>query len=136
MKLPEYKRIYESDYPENEEFVRNLSIPINSGFESAYQALDNNITLSDNISGVLRTINLDVNSNGVPKQPIVLDLGSPVKVIGISVLRVENLTSIDSFVSGAPFISYEQNSNLLTIRHITGLLVNNRYQLTMFAFRE
>jgi hypothetical protein len=141
MKLAGYKRIYENDFNEEERsLVSKLASSLNIGIENVYLALNNRISLQDNIQGTFRQINVTVNAQGIPQDTVGFQLdkqgGTQVvpNVVGVDILRAENLVDDSVFVEGAPFMTFTQNNEYLQIQHISGLPAGYTFRLTLMAF--
>lgn len=133
-KLSSYSRINSTDYSADEQpIVEKLGGNINGNFDPVYSALSNRLTFEDNFLCTVREIEVTLGANGVPLQRTSFSLSNNLPVKGLQVLNVTNKTSATVFPTGAPFISYSQNANLLYIDHITGLVANNRYLIRILA---
>lgn len=141
MKLPSFKRIYESDYTEEDrELVRQLAVSLNTGIENIYLALSSRLTFADNFQCTVRNINVTVDSNGIPQDTTAFQLNAVggtqaiSRVIGIQVLAVTNLDDESVYPTGTPFISFNQDERVINIEHIAGLPAGFTFQLTLVAF--
>lgn len=134
-KLPGYRRIFTTDYEKQyQQLVDSLSVSINQGFDSLYNALNNNLTLGDNSTSTIKTITLSVDSNGVPNPGSQFTLNTTTKVIGMQVVSAINNTNNKTYPTSQPFITFSQNSNIITINNISGLQTSNSYTLTIITF--
>jgi hypothetical protein len=52
----------------------------------------------------------------------------------ILVGRAQNIDKPGTYVSAAPFVSFEQVADNITIKNITGLTANTSYTLRLVAF--
>ena len=141
MKLAGYKYIYENDFKaEDRELVRKLAGSLNIGIENVYLALNNRLTLEENIQGTFKQIDITLDSNGQPTDTTGFRLdkqgGTQVvpNVVGVLVLRAENLTDEAVFPTGTPMISFSQDNEFLQISHVTGLPAGYTFRLTLMAF--
>lgn len=135
MKLPTYRRLMSTDFPkEFKSFVESMAITVNHGIEVLYNALNKNISLTDNIACSLRDVTVTVDSDGEPTGTTTMSLDSNNTVIGCQVIKVSNVTNPSAFPTGSVFITFAQNENGLTINHITGLIPNNKYTLKIVAY--
>lgn len=136
MRLPGFKRILDTDYAnEYKQLIQQLSSSINIGFDVLYEALNRKVSVKDNIYCTSKSIDVIVNSSGLPvsRTTLTLDTGSA-KVEDVIVSRVQNLTNTSSYPIGGVTISFTQESDLLIINHITGLSANNLYRIRIIAF--
>lgn len=134
MKLPTFRRLFKSDYETDEQkIVEKLSGPLNSGIEVLYEALNNKLDFENNFQATARSIQIEVDSNGIPKGTTIFTLINSNRINGVLVRRVENLTNPGSYPLGAPFITFTQNTDRVTINHITGLIPDNQYLISVLA---
>lgn len=135
MKLQGFRRIYKTDYPQDQQsLVDKLSVTINNGFESLYNAMSNSISLSDNISCTVQDITVTVDNTGKPTTSSSFQITTTGTIQGISVIRAINNTSSTVFPTAAPFLTYSQNSQLISISNIAGLPANNSFTLRCIAW--
>ena len=140
MKLPNFRRINEKDYTKFGDqvvnFISQLAVSMNSGFEVVYEAFNKKITLRDNISATVKDITVELNSNGTPKLPTQFSLDLPTRVDALLVGRAENITNSSVYPSSGVIISWEQTQTGILISNITGLQANNQYRLRIVAFQQ
>lgn len=134
MKLPNFRRLFDSDYDESEKpLVKKLSGPINSGVEVLYEALNNKLTFRENLQASVRDVQIQVDANGIPEGNATFTLISANRIDGVFVLRLENLTNSSAYPLGAPFITWSQSTDRVTINHVTGLIPGNQYSIRLVA---
>lgn len=133
-KLKSYNRIISDDYdPEQQPLVEKMGAQINRAFDPVYSALSNRLTFEDNFLCTVREVELTVGTNGVPINRTSVSLDNTLPVRSVQVLAMTNRTNAAAFPTGAPFVTYTQNGNVLFIEHITGLVPNNRYNIRLLA---
>jgi hypothetical protein len=133
-KIKSYARIITNDYDsEDQPLVEKMGSQINEGFDPIYGALSNRLTFEENFLCTVRDVEMTVGSNGIPLNRISMSLNNNLPVKGVLVLSVSNRTNAAVYPTGAPFISFTQNANVLYIDHITGLVPNNRYNIKILA---
>jgi len=134
MRLPSFKRINKSDFSADEQaMIETLAASLNIGIESLYTAINNNLTFKDNFAGTQVDLIVTVDSNGIPQGTTTFQLKNTNKVIGCNVKFEQNLTNSDTYPTSAPFITFQQNGNIITILHITGLSPNDEHLLRIQA---
>ena len=70
-KLSGYRRIVKTDYPdEYKSLVDQLSVSINNGFDTLYNALNGKLNFYDNISSTIAEVRLTVDIDGFPLQKL------------------------------------------------------------------
>lgn len=129
-----YSRIISNDFDsEDQPLIEKLSGQINGGFDPIYSALSNRLTFEDNFLSSVRDIEVTVGADGKPTNRTSFALGNNLPVRGTLVLNVINRSNAAAYPTGAPFVTFTQNANLLFIDHITGLVPNNRYSIRILA---
>lgn len=133
-KLNSYSRIITKDYDDDQQpIVEKMGGQINEGFSPLYSALSNRLTFEENFLCSVREVEVTLAASGVPIQRTSVGLSNNLPVKSVLVLSATNKTSAGVFPTGAPFITFQQNGNVLFIDHITGLAPNNRYIIRIFA---
>lgn len=137
MKLPSFRRLITQDYPkEFQKLIDTLSVSLNNGIEVLYQALNNQITLRENIKSTVKDIILSVDANGVPTQQAAFTLDVTGNIDLIMVGLAVNQTNSSAFPTSGVFLSWSQNTNTIIINHVTGLQANQQYLLRVVAFNR
>lgn len=141
MQLPSFKRLYESDFEEeDQELIKLLASSYNVDMENLYLALSKRVSLNDNIQCTIKTVTTAVDSNGIPVDAVSFQVDreggtqAVTKIIGCQVLAAVNATNATNYPTGTPFISFSQNERIVTIEHIAGLPANDVFDLTVVAF--
>lgn len=109
---------------------------LNNGIEVLYEALNNSLTLRDNISCTVKDITLSVDSNGKPVTSANISLINNNTVDGVTVLSAINQVNPAVYPTGGVFISGAQNGNLYVINNITGLQPNTSYTIRLVAWQQ
>lgn len=139
MKLPNFKRIYKSDYKKDfQDMIETLSVSINYGIEVLYDVLNKKVSLIDNIQCTVRDVIVQVDKNGNPTEPTSFSLDVNAKVLGVSVIFAQNLTNSTSYPFNHPFISFTQQPTTVLINNISGLsngtVTSDKYTLKIIAW--
>lgn len=133
-KLNSYSRIITTDYDtEDQALVEKLGSAVNDGFTPLYSALSNRLTFEENFLASTRDVEVIVGATGVPLNRTSFSVSNTLPVKAVVVLSMTNKTNAAGFPTGAPFITFSQNGNILFIDHITGLVANNRYIIKVLA---
>jgi chloramphenicol O-acetyltransferase len=114
--------------------VEKLSLTVNNGFEVVYNAMARNVSLADNIACTIKVLNVRVDSSGTPTSSLSFKIDTVGQIKGIEVIRAENQTNSNVYVTSHPFISYTQDNTTITVNNITGLPANNTFNLTVIAW--
>lgn len=137
MILQAFRRITKTDYAaQYQDLVDQLSVSINNGFESLYQLTTNSISLKDNISCTLKTINLSVDATGNPKNTVVVSLSQTTAVQGLVILKIDNKTNSTNYTTSGVNISYNITNSGVQVTNIKGLNPNDNYQIKVVIFQD
>lgn len=137
MKLGNFRRLFKTDFKEEfQGLIDQLSNTLNSSFESIFQLTNKNISLKDNISCTLKTIQISVDDSGTPKSSITISLDSSNKVQGLTILKIDNLTNSTSYTSSGVNISFTITNDGVRIDNIKGLIASNNYQINLVIFQD
>lgn len=136
MKLPTMKRLYKTDYKqEDQDLIDKLAYVLNQDIQVLYDALNNRVSLGDNIDCVVRTIEVTVDANGIPKSPTIFGITDQTRQIqGVEVQKASNLTNTSTYPSGGIFITFAQVQTGVQIQHVTGLQADNTYSLRIVGY--
>jgi hypothetical protein len=131
MRLSNLKRITKEDFTDqDQDFIDKLGGILNPLLEQLSNGLNKNITI-ENLSREFITTTLEVDSNGVPKSPSQFKFSLATRIVGLHLIRVENLVNPGAYPSTAPFVHWSLNANIITIQKVNGLSANNKYRLTI-----
>jgi hypothetical protein len=129
-RLSNLKRIIKEDFPdEYQELIDKLAYSLNPFLEQISEAFNKNIN-NDNLAREFVTITVE-NSTGNLKIPVQVKTSLRSRVVGLNVIRVENLTNSSIYPTNNPFVAWTINNNILTVQKVTGIQDNNKYRLTL-----
>ena len=135
MKIPSFRRLYSSDYNATyKQLLDTLSGTINTGIETLYSALNNNLTLSDNLACTVGNVTVTVDSTGTPVSTTSVKLSNTLTIQGVVPLQVVDNTNSSNYPAGGVTISYSVNGQSINITNITGLIVGHSYNIRMVVF--
>ena len=137
-KLPTLRRLFKGDFkPEYGELVDKLITSINNGFDNVYDALNNKITLRNNILCDIKDFSVQVNSSGVPTNTLILNVSFPNSVSVVTLGKITNISNTQAYPSGGVTISWEQQSaGSIKIKHITGLTSGETYSIRVVIYGD
>lgn len=136
MKLPSFKRINKSDYPKDlGAVIDKLAFSLNVAIDNLFELANNRVSFGDNIYCDVKQVTFTVDGNGTPTTNVVINLTNLAninsKVTGVTVKAATNSSSSTRYVLGAPFISFTQNGNAITVNNVRGLVPGDEYTLTV-----
>lgn len=137
-KLPTLRRLFKNDFkPEYSELVEKLIVSINNGFDNVYDALNNKITLRNNILCNIKDFSVQVSSAGIPLSNLVLNVDFKNNINVVTVGRVDNITNPLSYPSSGVTISWDQiTASSIQIKHISGLTEGNTYNIRVVIYGD
>jgi hypothetical protein len=134
MKISGFKRLIKEDFPADQQpLIEKLATVFNLFQEQVYYAFNNNITIDENLNAQSVVYRVKVDATGKPVGNNQIKYNLKTKPKGAQVINVQNVTD-STLLSGAPFVTYVVNSNIITITQVTGLLPNKEYDVTIVFF--
>lgn len=131
MKIPGLKRLQEQDFPTKyADLISTLFTVLNSFMTTMTQALNGNLTYSDNFD--VLDITLDITA------PVVNLKIKNTKNGTFRGLHLANITPKDSteVLASTPFVQWTNNGDgQLKISNITSLVAGNKYSVRLIFFR-
>lgn len=135
MKLSNTRQIRAEDYDdEYSDMISQLGSVLNSFMQEVVELTDGRIDF-ENLNQNIKTFDITVDSSGVPIQtPFKVGLGKT-GVRGIQVINTYNLTNSTGYPTSQPYINFTPiGGDLIRIQSVTGLLPNQKYQLTILIY--
>lgn len=132
-KIPSIKRIVVEDFPPDQQsLISRLAFPINSFFEEVRAAFNKSIDFN-NLAQDLITLSFTTNENGQPLSQLKFktSVARVSGIIPISLKILDNSTGL--IVTQAPFVTFTQNENIITINYISGLTAGLKYQINLLV---
>ena len=136
MKLSSWRRIVKTDFSADQQnLVEQLSIPINSAMDEIYNALNNKLTIRENISGTIAEFTVTVDSSGTPKTRVILPLQSgQTSIEGITCLNAIGTRDATLLPTSGLYINYVRDGNNVIIKNIKGLQTDKLFTVKLFIF--
>jgi hypothetical protein len=132
-RLNNVKRIITEDFePQYQTLISKLGYVLNQFMSDTVNIVNGNIDF-DNLNQNLIEFDISIDSNGKPLKVTSVNVGKA-SPRGLTVIRAQNLTNSTSYPTSTPFISYTPIGNQsVTISHVTGLVPNVTYKLTVIV---
>ena len=133
MKLPNFKRLIKTDFKEEDQpLVNGLASIWNYGIEVLYLALNNRLTLTENLSATIKDVNLRVDANGVPIVTLIIPSDTTINDVRIG--KIDNLTnSSNTPITAVMVVDWQPVQNGIKINKIVGLTANELYKLRIIT---
>lgn len=130
-KLGNLKRFLKEDFPEDDqEFVDKMGSILNPFLEQIAQAFNKNINF-ENLSRELITVDIENGTGGKLKTTTQFKFTLTNRILGLNIIKAENITNSSIYPTQAPWISWSINGNIITINQATGIQDNNKYRFTI-----
>lgn len=130
---PNIKRLAKEDFSaEDRELIGKLAFPLNSFMEQVRNLLDGNIDFQ-NLKQELVTVDVTAVS-GFPTVLTKFKSNLSGKILGMHCVMATNLTDGTNYPTSAPFISFTQDSGIVTIQNVSGLQDSETYQLKLVLY--
>ncbi len=131
--LPTTKKIYRSDLGNNVPvWVDNLLSPLNSFIEQVYTAFDKNITIPNNVSSQLETIEFTTKSGYSSTQDfdeISIKRRIPRYATFAIVGNVVDYSNPQKRFTTPVFLSWSDDNGIIKIRYVSGLTNSTKYKI-------
>lgn len=130
-KLSNLKRLNKEDFDQDDQAIaEQLATILNPLLDQLSSAFNKNIN-NENLSRENITFDVTVNSSGIPKIDTKFKTNLTSRLLGMKCIKLENLNNIQSYPTGCPFLTWTTDGNIITVKHITGLLPDVKYRVTM-----
>lgn len=137
MRLSNFKRINTDDLKDEAKALgEKLAYIINPFAEEVLSALGGKLSITDNLNQEYKEISFLVDGDGIPTQSLVIKTGIIGRCKGIDIQYLENTTNVNTYPTAAPFITWTESNNLITIKHITGLQASNKWKMRLLIKGE
>jgi hypothetical protein len=125
------RRIIKEEFKqEDRDTIDRLAFVLNSFMEQVIDTINGKIDFA-NLNQEIKTINVIVDSNGIPTTTLNVKHDLSTKTNGIVCINAKNLTNSSTYPSGAIFLTTTPSEGITKINNITGLQANNKYSLTL-----
>lgn len=142
MKLPTFKTIRKEDYPDKitedvsfKGIIERIGFSVNNSIQTLVELANNKISLQDNVLCVVKTITIQVDTNGIPLNQTLIALGFVVqKAIGTQVINYVNNTDSNIKPTSGIQLGFTQIGSNVRIDHVAGLQAGYNYSLTVVVY--
>ena len=135
MKLPSQKKILREDLKGAPEYVNGIIDPVNTFMEKTYQALNKNITLTDNIASFVKEITYKTTSTYPTGQPTIT-FKNEIRTRPIGVLPMQAYDKATYVPAPGPlYIPWViDDAGDIMVYTITGLEADKTYLIRLVVF--
>jgi len=136
-KLPSINSLRKEDMPNSPDWIDPLLTQLNSFMGSVYRALDNDITVNDNIAASLKQISFTTRSDYTSASPVengfeVQKIANPLrkKPVGVMLVKTVDLTHYKT-ITNPVNIYWDFLDGYINVKYVTGLIDSNKYELNL-----
>lgn len=126
MKLPTLKKILFEDLKGAPDWIRPMIDVLNSFMETVYQALNRNITFSENVACYIKEITYKTPTAYPTMDPVYFQNDLRTRATGIMVLQVYDKADYTA-PPGPVYIPWIETNGRIAINSITGLQAEKTY---------
>lgn len=134
MKLQTFRNLVKENFPQKYyDLIDPLGFSVNPIMTQLLNALNKNLSVTDNLNMQYKDITVTVDATGKPTSSLTYKSALNGTTQGVVVVKADNLSNSGTYPTSAPFISWSDNSGTVTINNISGLQANQKYQLKLLA---
>lgn len=128
MKIPSVRKILKEDLPDAPDWINGVISPINSFMEYMYQAMNRNITDSDNIACSVKELTYITPSTYPVMDNVEFASGLKFKATGLTLLQILDKSDFSPPTS-AVYVPWIDDDGVIVIYPIIGLAASKSYIL-------
>lgn len=131
MKLPQVKKILREDVKDAPDWIRGIIDPFNSFAENIYQALNKNITFTENTASFVKEVVYRTPSTYPSSvEPIEFQSLLKTKAIGVELFQVVERSTYTP-PAGPVYVPWVEDNGVIRIFTITGLAADKSYLIRL-----
>ncbi len=142
-RIPDLRQIKKEDFDKkDQDLVDKLAFPINNFMQQVISVLTGGVDFT-NLNQQINTFTITVDSTGKPTTSVQFKNAlKSTKLIGMVCINAINNSSTIRFPTAQPFISFTQNSSLVTVTNVAGLGIptnqtnSDTYTLTVLTIAQ
>lgn len=131
-KLPTQKKILKEDLKGSEDWINPLIDVVNSFMENVYQALNRNITFSQNVSCFIKELIYKTPSTYPTMDNIEFQSELSTKATGVFLMQAYERATYTPVMS-AVYVPWIEINGVIVISPITGLAANKTYVIRLLV---
>jgi hypothetical protein len=129
MQIQRPKRISsESVAEESQEAVDFIGGNVNNFMEQTYTAIMGQLGVNDNLNMEFKTVDVIVNASGIPVPSVSFKSNLTGKVVGVISTRI-----FLARPTSQPYIEFSENTGIVNISYVSGLVPNTKYQMILLS---
>ncbi len=132
MKLPATKKVLREDVKDAPSWISGVIEPLNSFMENVYQALNKNITFTENINSFVKEITYTTTAGYPLADEISFTNELKTRATGVMIMQAYERTTYTP-APGPVYVPWVENNGKLLISAITGLQASKSYTIRMLV---
>lgn len=135
MRVPEVRRLKKEDFDsKDQDLVGKLAFPLNLFMEQTHAVLNKGVDFT-NLNMQMADIEITAGASNIPALQCQFPISLNSKIAGCVCINAFNadLASPTSTVTGQPFITFTENSGLVTVNRIFGLPTGVKFKLRLLV---
>jgi hypothetical protein len=126
---PRVNRLQRENFDkDSQDMIESLASSLNPFMEQTRNCLDKRIDFN-NLNQELINFTLSVDASGIPKTAVQWKSNLLTNVAGCQVISAIG----EVYPTGAPFVTFLQNANIVTVQHVTGLPADVKFKFTVLS---
>lgn len=132
MKLPPTKKILREDVKDAPSWISGIIEPVNSFMENVYQALNKNVTFTENVNSFVKEITYRTTIAYPVADQISFTNELKTRVTGVFVMQVyERTTYLPA--AGPVYVPWVEDNGKVVVDSITGLVADKVYTIRLLV---
>ena len=132
MKLPTIKKILREDLKDAPGWINGVIDPLNSFMETLYQALNRNVTLTENVACFVKEIVYITPSSYPVMDDIQFMSALKTKAIGVMVMQAVEKSNYQPVLDPV-YVPWTEVNGSIVIKPITGLVASKTYLIRLLV---
>lgn len=132
MRLPAQKKILREDLKDAPAWINNLIDPLNNFMEGVYQALNKNVTFSENIASFIKELTYSTPST----YPVMGDMQFvntlKTKAVGVQLLQAVDQSNYEP-AAGPVYVPWVEVNGNIVVSSIPGLSAEKKYLIRLLV---
>ncbi len=130
MKLPPTKKILREDVKEAPSWISGIIEPVNSFMENVYQALNGNITFTQNINSFVKELTYRTTASYPVADQVSFTNELKVRATGVFVMQAFDRANYQA-PAGPVYVPWVEDNGSILVSSITGLAASKVYTLRL-----
>jgi len=132
MKLPSTKKILREDVKDAPAWASTMIDLLNNFMESVYQALNKNITYSDNLAVFVKDLTYKTPTSYPLMEDVKFVNSLKTRALGVQLLQIVDRSTYQP-APGPVYVPWVEDNGVIVIKPIAGLIADTTYQIRLLV---